>query len=126
MAALADREPFGAVADRLRGLQSEIAEAAHDVRMIGEAVVDDPRAARRDAGRRAQLRELTRKYGPTLTDVVAYAEEIRARLADLDQHDARAQALDAARGRAAQDAADAAATLSGVAPGRGRAPGARR
>ena len=34
--------------------------------------------------RRARLHELTRKYGPTLAEVIAYADEVRARVADLE------------------------------------------
>ena len=42
------------------------------------------------ARRRQLLRELGRKYGDTLADVVAYADEARARLDELEGYDARA------------------------------------
>ena len=90
--ALAARVPFAALADRLHGLQGEIAELAHDVRMTLETVVADPERLAAVQARRATLQELTRKYGPTLADVVAYRAEAGARLAELEQHDARAAA----------------------------------
>ena len=90
--ALAARAPFAALADRLHALQSEIAELAHDVRLTLETVVADPERLASVQARRATLQELTRKYGPTLADVVAYRSEAGTRLDDLEQHDARAAA----------------------------------
>jgi DNA repair protein RecN (Recombination protein N) len=49
--------------------------------------------------RRQLLRELRRKYGATLADVVAYQLEAEARLAELLSHDRRAAELDARRAR---------------------------
>ena len=67
VAALAGRAPFTVFADRLRVLQAEIAEAAHDVRDTAESVIADPErlddaasapraAARVDAQVRADAR----------------------------------------------------------------------
>ena len=109
VAALAGRAPFAALEQRLRGLQSEVAEAALDARVALEGIVADPEALSALQQRRAQLRELMRKYGRTLVEVLSYAEEVRSRVADLEQHDARAAALEtereALRGRAVELAA---------------------
>jgi DNA repair protein RecN (Recombination protein N) len=110
--ALTGRDPFAALTDRLRSLQGEIAEAAHDVRDTAESVIADPERLAAMQARRAQLRELMRKYGPALADVVAYGTESRARLTELEEHDSRAAALDAARLDALDDATRAAAALS--------------
>jgi DNA repair protein RecN (Recombination protein N) len=97
IAALADRSPFTDIERRLRAVAAEISEAAADVRSAGEVIDEDP--ARLDAlrERRQLLRDLRRKYGETLSDVIAFAEEAGARLAELESHDARAAALDAER-----------------------------
>jgi DNA repair protein RecN (Recombination protein N) len=50
--------------------------------------------------RRHLLRELGRKYGDTLADVIAYHGEVAARLAELESRDAVAAELDAERGAA--------------------------
>jgi DNA repair protein RecN (Recombination protein N) len=105
VAALAGRQPFDDLGDRLRALQSEVAEAAHDVRTRAEAVVADPERLADVQARRAKLREITRKYGPTLADVVAYASEARDRLAELEQFDGRTADL-----RAEAEVATAAAS----------------
>src|SRR6266576_6468546 len=75
IAALAGREPFAAIAEQLRALQIETAELDHDVRAAAEGVVADPQRLADVQQRRARLRELVRKYGPTLADVQAYAVE---------------------------------------------------
>jgi DNA repair protein RecN (Recombination protein N) len=112
VAALAGREPFAALADRLRALQSETAEAAHDVRIAAEAVVADPDRLAMIQARRALLRELMRKYGPTLTDVGEYATQTRERLAELRAHDEHAKALETKRTEAEASAQRAAAALT--------------
>jgi DNA repair protein RecN (Recombination protein N) len=110
--ALTGREPFTALADRLRILQGEIAEAAHDVRDTAESVIADPERLTALQARRAQLRELMRKYGPTLAEVAAYGAESRDRLTELEEHDIRAAVLDQGRADALKDAARAATALS--------------
>jgi DNA repair protein RecN (Recombination protein N) len=112
VAALAGREPFADLADRLRALQAELGETAHDARVIAESVTADPERLSALQQRRAQLHELMRKYGPSLADVVAFTAQTRARLTELEQHDANAAALEAARVTARARADRAAATLT--------------
>ena len=97
VAALAGRAPFAALAQRLRLLQADMQEAAHDVRTTEESIIADPQRLQAVQTRRALLAELKRKYGKTLADVVEYALETRTRLEELETHDARAAALEAAR-----------------------------
>jgi DNA repair protein RecN (Recombination protein N) len=93
-------------------LQIEAAEAAHDVRVAAEGIVNDPQRLADVQQRRARLRELVRKYGPTLADVQAYAIEARERIEQMEGHDARAAALEAALAGATAKVADAARALS--------------
>ena len=112
VAALAARAPFEALAQRLRLLQADIQEAAHDVRTTEEAIVADPQRLQVVQTRRALLAELKRKYGTALADVVEYARETRARLEELETHDARAAALEASRRDAFAEAERAARALT--------------
>jgi DNA repair protein RecN (Recombination protein N) len=107
--ALSERAPFADHHDRLRGLAAEVAELATDLRAAGEAIPDDPERLEEIRRRRALLRDLRRKYGESLADVLAFAAEARARLAELEGHDERAAALERRRGGAiaARDAAAA-------------------
>jgi len=119
VAQLAGRAPFESIVERLRALQAEVTEVAHDVRVAGEEVVADPERLTWVHERRARLRELMRKYGPTLAEVVAYAGDARARLTELESHDARAAELEAERRTLEAAARSAAEELS-------RAAGRRR
>ncbi|HYD08546.1 MAG TPA: DNA repair protein RecN [Acidimicrobiales bacterium] len=97
IAAITGRTPFADVERRLRSVAAEITEAAADVRAAGEAIDEDP--GRLDAlrERRQLLRDLRRKYGETLADVIAFGDEARARLEELESRDARAATLDTER-----------------------------
>jgi DNA repair protein RecN (Recombination protein N) len=114
IAACAGRRPFEPTEGRLRALAAELADAAAELRQVVESIVVDP--ARLDAvrSRRQLLRELGRKYGERLSDVIAYREEARARLAELEGHDLRVAALEAERADARAEEARAAAVVGGA------------
>jgi DNA repair protein RecN (Recombination protein N) len=119
-AALVGRAPFAELEQRLHGLEAEAADIAADLRHTADGIADDPERLNEVRARRHLLRELTRKYGETLDEVIAYRDETRQRLAALSSHDARAAALDQQRS-AALAAADAEARRVGDAR-RGAAP----
>jgi DNA repair protein RecN (Recombination protein N) len=100
------------MADRLRALQIETSEAVHDIRVAAEAIVADPEKLAAVQQRRARLRELVRKYGPTLAEVQAYGVDARERLTKIEGHEARAAALEAERDEADHAVAAAAGALS--------------
>src|SRR5207342_276992 len=61
--------------------------------------------------RRRLLRDLERKYGETLHEVLVHRDEAAARFAELESHDARTAELEAQRARAESVAAAAAGRL---------------
>ena len=97
ISAIGGRLPFDDLETRLRSVAAELAEVAADVRAAGEAIDEDPERLDALRARRQLLRDLRRKYGETLVDVIAFAGEARDRLAELESRDARAAALDADR-----------------------------
>ena len=97
VAALANREPFAALHDRLRASQAELADLERELRLAVETVSDDPARLEQVRSRRHFLRELGRKYGETLAEVLQFADEARARLVELEGYEARAAALESAR-----------------------------
>jgi DNA repair protein RecN (Recombination protein N) len=112
IAALAGRPPFTALESRLRGLAGEVADVAADVRARAEAIEDDPERLDAVRVRRQQLRDLCRKYGDDLADVLEFARSARDRLDELEHHDDVAAAIDAElvdAGRAERHAAAAVA-----------------
>jgi len=97
LAHLADRPPFAAIEERLRAAAAEVSDAASELRALGERIDDDPERLAAVRDRRHLLFDLRRKYGETLAEVMAYAEEARQRLVELETHDVRAAELDRER-----------------------------
>ena len=117
--------PFADVAARLDAVAAEVADAASDLRALAERITDDPERLAQLQGRRHQLRDLRRKYGEHLIDVIAYAAEAASRLEELSSFEARAADLERERGAviaAVAVAADAVAEARRrAAPGLARA-----
>ena len=98
VAAVAGRGPLAELEQRLRSLAAEAAEAAADLRAAVEQLEDDPERLAEVRARREQLRQLQRKYGESLAEVMAFADDARTRLDELESHDRRAAELDRERG----------------------------
>lgn len=125
LAEIERRPPFSDHADRLRGALAEIADLAAEVRAVGEHLQDDPERLAELRTRRQLLVDLRRKYGSaarpdgttgvgTLADVLAFAAGCHRRIADLEDHERRAAALEAEL-RVAREEVAAAATAVGAA-----------
>lgn len=93
-------EPLAARAVEVAMLAADLAA---EVAGYADDLVADPLRLEAVGARRAELATLTRKYGPTLTDVLAWAEDAAGRLEGLELSDGR---IDELTGRiAALDAA---------------------
>jgi DNA repair protein RecN (Recombination protein N) len=112
LAAVQGRAVLGASGERLHALAAELDDVAADLRATGEAIEDDPERLAWIGERRAQLRELRRKYGDTLADVLAFQAEAEARLAELEGYEARAARLDGERAEAQRAVAAAAGAVA--------------
>jgi len=100
------------VSERARGLATEIAELARDVRSYGEALLPDPERLEAVRQRIADLKHLHRKYGPTDADVAAFLNEAAARLRILAGADDRIQELEVALETASEQVRDRAAIVT--------------
>jgi DNA repair protein RecN (Recombination protein N) len=112
LGALAGRPALAPFEPRLRALQAEVAEAAADLRAAAEGLDEDPERLAELRARRQLLRDLQRKYGETLADVLRYGDEARARLAELESHDVRVGELEAERTAVVRALEAAAATVA--------------
>jgi len=112
VAAVSDRAPFTELAERLRGVQAELADIERELRLASETVAEDPARLEQTRARRQRLRELCRKYGDTLEDVLAFRTEAQRRLDEIEGFEARATQLQAARDGAETRARSAAEVLS--------------
>jgi len=104
-----------AVAEAARAVSAALIgaeDAAGTLREFAESCESDPQRLE-DANRRmAALKDLQRKYGPTLDDVLAYRSDAAARLAAIEGAESRAAALDAEVAAADADLAAASRRLS--------------
>ncbi|MCZ7531003.1 MAG: AAA family ATPase [Acidimicrobiia bacterium] len=77
---LSDAKPFAALHQRALALQAELQTLAHDLRDAGESIVEDDARLSEIDERRRVLHDLTRKYGASLADVVAFGVAAADRL----------------------------------------------
>jgi len=105
---------FADIAGRIETLLAEVDDVAAELRRGAETIEEDPERLQGIRLRRQLLVDLRRKYGDSLTDVIAYADEARRRLDDLESHSSRVAELTSARASAVQAFARA-ATIVGKA-----------
>ncbi|WP_309648169.1 DNA repair protein RecN [Nocardioides sp.] len=108
-----DREA-GELADRLAEVTYLLSDVAADVASYAARIDTDPARLATVSERRAALTALTRKYGDTIDEVLAWAQESSRRLLDLDSTDERIEQLKAEREHLRSDLAAAGAELSTV------------
>jgi DNA repair protein RecN (Recombination protein N) len=119
-AAIAPRTPFAALAERLRSAQAELTDIASEIRDLAESIDEDPERLAAIRERRQLLRNLRRKYGETLEEVIEFEAGVRRRLEELLGYDEAAARLEADRVRAIATERHAAAAVG--AARRGAAP----
>ena len=108
----ADDPALGAMRDRMVELAALVADLGADLVQYGALLDADPARLAEVEDRRALLTRLTRKYGPELTDVLAWAEEAERQLVDLDVSDEALTALAAERDALAAETAKLGSALS--------------
>ena len=106
-----DPEAAG-LADRLAEVSYLLSDAAADVASYASTLETDPVRLAGVSERRAALVALTRKYGDTIDDVLAWSEQAATRLLELDGTDERIAELTALRDRLRGELAGLAAELT--------------
>ena len=104
----------GELADRLAEVSYLLSDVAADVASYAARLETDPARLAVVSERRAALTALTRKYGETIDEVLAWAEQSAARLTDLDGTDDRIASLREQRATRRAELADLAGRLSAV------------
>jgi DNA repair protein RecN (Recombination protein N) len=102
----------GELADRLAELTYLLSDLAADVASYASRLETDPARLGAVSERRAALTALTRKYGDTIVEVLAWAEQSSARLLDLDDTDGRIERLQEDVARLRADLAERASEVS--------------
>jgi DNA repair protein RecN (Recombination protein N) len=102
----------GELADRLAEITYLLSDVAADVASYAARLETDPQRLAAVSERRAALTALTRKYGDTIDEVLAWAETSAARLLDLDGTDERIEHLRVDQERLRVEVTAAAAELT--------------
>ena len=108
---LAARTPFADLDVRLRSVVSEVGDIAAELRDRAESIDEDPQRLDEVRSRMQLLRDLRRKYGDTLADVLSFQAETEARLDELEGYDQRVAELERDRAAAWDDERRAAAAV---------------
>jgi len=103
---------LAALSDRLAEVSYLVSDVATELAGYAEGVDADPVRLATVHERRAVLAGLTRKYGETIDDVLAWAERSSARLAELDGDDDRIDELTAERKALVDQLSGLATTIS--------------
>ena len=110
--AIGDLPALASLSARLRAAQADLAETASELRSSADTIEDDPDRLAEVGARRQQLRDLRRKYGETLDDVLGFAQDTKARFDELESHEARVTQLEAERVDASSAVQAAAGTVA--------------
>lgn len=103
-----------ALAEAVEGALSTLQDAARDIRRRSERLEADPERLAEVESRLDALRDLLRKYGPTVEDMWALAERIRADLGEAEQDSSRQEEIRLALERTEKQLAASAERLSAL------------
>lgn len=112
IAVLSGRGPFVDPARRLVSNAAELDDVVSDLRSSVERIDDNPERLAEIRGRRQLLRDLRKKYGDTLAEVIVERDALTQRLVQLEQHDTAVARLEAAREATDREIAAAAALIA--------------
>jgi DNA repair protein RecN (Recombination protein N) len=105
---------LAALADRLAEASYLVSDVGTELAAYAESVEADPARLAAVQDRRAALTALTRKYGETVADVLAWAERSAQRLTELDGDDDRVEELRAEHAELTDRLGELAAELTAV------------
>ena len=80
--------------DLIRDAQTALTEVARQINTYGESLEADPQRLEEVEERIRELKQICRKYGPSLTEVIAYYEKIQAELAALNDNEQSIESLE--------------------------------
>ncbi len=115
LGAAVDADPMLApIAEQLSGAAAALADVASQLAGYAAGLDADPLRLEWITGRRAELAHLTRKYGESVDDVLAWAADAAQRVVLLDAGDARVEELRAATAVLDEKLTSAAARLTAL------------
>ncbi len=110
--ALSGRGPLSALDGRVRATMAELADLVTELRSVVETWDDDPERLAAIRGRRQLLRQLQRKYGDDLAEVITFAVTARTLREEIASDERRAASVDEEIGQARTSLARVEATVA--------------
>ncbi|MBF2009400.1 MAG: DNA repair protein RecN [Chlorogloeopsis fritschii C42_A2020_084] len=80
--------------DLVRDAQATVTEVARQINTYGESLEADPLRLEEVEERIRELKQICRKYGPTLSEAIAYYQRIQAELAELNDSEQSIESLE--------------------------------
>ncbi|BAY48018.1 DNA repair protein RecN [Scytonema sp. HK-05] len=80
--------------DMVRDAQATLAEVARQINAYGEGLEADPQRLEEVEERIQELKQICRKYGPTVADALAHYQRIQGELAELDDSEQSIESLE--------------------------------
>jgi DNA repair protein RecN (Recombination protein N) len=108
------RAPFEEFNARLHALAADLTDLGRDLRALTERLDEDPQRLAEIRERRQLLRDMRRKYGDSLADVISFQTEAEERLAELESYEQRVAVLEKDRSTAIAAEREAAKRVEGI------------
>ncbi|MDH6062014.1 DNA repair protein RecN [Chrysosporum bergii ANA360D] len=83
-----------ALLDLVRDAQTAITEVGRQINAYGSSLEADPQRLQEVEERIQELKQICRKYGPTLTEAIAYHQRIQEQLAELNNSEQSIESLE--------------------------------
>ncbi|TBR61440.1 DNA repair protein RecN [Westiellopsis prolifica IICB1] len=80
--------------DMVRDAQATVTEVSRQINAYGESLEADPQRLEEVEARIRELKQVCRKYGPTLAEAIAYYQRIQAELAELNDSEQSIEGLE--------------------------------
>jgi DNA repair protein RecN (Recombination protein N) len=80
--------------DLVRDAQTAVVEVARQINAYGDSLEADPQRLEEVEERIRELKQICRKYGPTLTEAIAYYQRIQSELAELNDSEQSIETLE--------------------------------
>ncbi|MBW4432699.1 MAG: DNA repair protein RecN [Pelatocladus maniniholoensis HA4357-MV3] len=80
--------------DMVRDAQATVTEVSRQINAYGESLEADPQRLEEVEARIRELKQVCRKYGPTLKEAIAYYQRIQAELAELNDSEQSIESLE--------------------------------
>jgi DNA repair protein RecN (Recombination protein N) len=100
LAALESAKVSEELVTRTRATFAELSDVASDIRNTADSIEENPERLAQVSERRRVLRDLMKKYGDSLRDVIVYGQQSRQRLDELNGYSARITELENMKTRA--------------------------